>query len=156
MLCGLSLGALLMADLAAKHSGDGRLAGVFLMCPPIRMKGYLNFTAFISPLIPFVQTAEGFKEEGTELYYGAAARKLKDIRAMAKLALREAEGISCPVALIKAGNDSRVDPKSYDMLMKRIPKAELIVMPDAPHGIPYSEKRGELCDIFAGFLAALK
>ncbi|MBO4384864.1 MAG: alpha/beta fold hydrolase [Clostridia bacterium] len=155
ILCGLSLGALLMADLAAKHEGDGKLAGVFLICPPVKMKGYLNFCADIAPLIPFVQTADGFKTEGTELYYGMATRKLRDIRKMAKLALEGVGNIKAPVMLIEAGNDNRVDPKSYGIMMKKIPAARHIVIDGAPHGIPYSDHAPKLCDIFEGFLTTI-
>lgn len=155
ILCGLSLGALLMADLAAKREGDGKLAGVFLICPPIKMKGYLNFCSDIAPLIPYVQTADGFKTEGTELYYGMATRKLRDIRSMAKLALEGAEKIKAPVMLIEAGNDNRVDPKSYGIMMKKIPAVRHIVIDGAPHGIPYSDYAPKLCDIFEGFLTTI-
>ena len=155
ILCGLSLGALLMTDLAARRADDPRLAGVFLICPPIKMKGYLNFSAAIAPLIPYVQTADGFINGEFELYYGMATRKLKDIRAMSKLALEGAVKIKCPVSLVRAENDSRVNIKSYDMLKKRLPQAKLVEIKGAPHGIPYSDKSRELCDVFDGFLAGL-
>ena len=155
ILCGLSLGALLMTDLAAGHEDDPRLAGVFLICPPIKMKGYLNFSAAVAPIFPFVQTQDGFEPGEFELYYGIATKKLNDIKAMSRLALEGASRIKCPVSLIKAGNDSRVDKKSYDMLMKRLPQAKLVTIEDAPHGIPYSDKSRELCDVFDGFLAGL-
>lgn len=155
ILCGLSLGALLMADLAAKREGDGKLAGVFLICPPVRMKGYLNLCADASPLIPFVQTAEGFKNPEHEMYFGMATRKLRDIRSMAKIALDGMDRIKAPVMLVEAENDSRVDPKSYDLIKKKLPAARHIVIKDAPHGIPYSDQAPKLCDVFEGFVTTI-
>ena len=152
VLCGLSLGALLMADLAARRADDSRIAGVFLICPPIRMKSYLNFCAAIAPLIPYVQTADGFAHPGNELYYGMATRKLNDIKAAAGAALAGADRINAPVTLVEAGEDSRVDPKSYDMLEARLADHRRILIPGAPHGIPYSRYSGELCRIFEEFL----
>lgn len=154
-LCGLSLGALLMADLAGKHTDDPRLAGVFLMCPPIRMKAYLNVCADSAPLIPYVKTGDSFAQEGMEQYMGMATRKLNDIRKAARLARKAAGSISIPVMLVEAGRDSRVNPVSYRILMDKLPRASHIVIKDAPHGIPYSDKKDKLCDIFEGFLTPL-
>lgn len=152
VLCGLSLGALLMADLAARRAQDGKIKGVFLICPPIRMKAYLNFFAAVADIVPFVMTEESFRLEGAELYYGAASRKLRDIQRAAKAALNGASSISCPVTLVEAENDSRVDPKSYELLEKKLRDHSRVVIPGAPHGIPYSDKRGELCAEFEDFL----
>jgi pimeloyl-ACP methyl ester carboxylesterase len=141
-----------MADLAARHADDGRIKAVFLICPPIKMKFYLNFFAAVADLVPFVQTEDGFRVKDEEMYFGAAARKLRDIQRAAKAALNGASSISCPVMLVEAENDSRVDPKSYELLEKKLRDHSRVMIPGAPHGIPYSEKRGELCAIFEDFL----
>ena len=155
ILCGLSLGALLMAELAAELSDDPRIKGAFLICPPVKMKGYLNVCADLAWLIPYVQTADGFKSPEFEMYFGMATRKLNDIRKMARLVKKGAERISCPVTLIEAGEDSRVNRKSYYILTSRIPKATHTLLPGAPHGIPYSAYSEKLANIFEGFLATL-
>lgn len=152
LLCGLSLGALLMADLAARKSGDGLVAGVFLICPPVKMKGYLNFFAAIADIVPFVMTEESFRLEGAELYYGAASRKLRDIKTAARAALSGASSIPCPVMLVEAENDNRVNKKSYALLEERLADHSHVTIPGAPHGIPYSDNRDELCRVFEDFL----
>lgn len=156
ILCGLSLGALLMADLASKRRDDGRIMGVILICPPIRMKAYLNFFSFLSPLIPYVRTADGFRDPEFEMYYGMATRKLNDIRRMAVLAKRAAESIDAPTLLIEAGRDSRVNPVSYRILKSKLSDVEHVIIKDAPHGIPYSSKRDKLSDMFEGFIKGLE
>lgn len=152
VLCGLSLGALLSADLAAARSDDPMLAGVFLICPPVRMKGYLDFCAAIAPAIPYVQVGEGFTPGVNEMYFGMATRKLNDIKAASRAVMKAAEKIKVPVTLVEAENDSRVDPVSYKLLAEKLPQAERVMINGAPHGIPYSGKKDELCRIFEDFL----
>ncbi len=153
ILCGLSMGALLMAELAAKHKEDGRLAGLFIMCPPVRMKAYLNFSACIAPLAPYVLTAQGFNSNSDmEMYFGMASRKLWDIIALGKAVKKTASQIKCPALIIEAERDNRVAPVTYRILKKRMPTARHIIMLGAPHGIPYSPSAGELTGIFAEFL----
>lgn len=151
-LCGLSMGALLMADLAERQAGLESVDALMLICPPVKMKRYLNVSAFFAPLIPYVLTAEGFDgDPDKEMYYGMVSKKLNDIKRLSDAVRRHAGGISCPTLLVEAENDNRVDPDSYSILGARIPQAKLIIVREAPHGIPYSPKAGELQNIFEGF-----
>lgn len=153
-LCGLSMGALLMADLASRHADDARIAGVSVICPPLKMRGYLNFFSHLEGIAPYVLTSEGFKDDpDMEMYYGMATAKLKDIRILAKDVERYAARIKAPVQLIEAGRDNRVHPVTYKILEGKLGLSGHIVFPEAPHGIPYSDFRGELAELFAGFIA---
>lgn len=147
-LCGLSMGALLMADIAARRREDTRIAGLILMCPPVKMKLYLRFLGLVSPAVPFILTRDTFESKDTEIYCGTASRKLRDLMRLGRLVKDEAGAIACPTLLIKAGADDRVDEKSFDILMKKLPNARLAVIPGAPHGITYSPYRGEAVRLF--------
>ncbi|MBO4849062.1 MAG: alpha/beta fold hydrolase [Clostridia bacterium] len=151
-LCGLSMGALLMADLAERTADSGAVCGMTLICPPVKMKGYLNTLRTLSPLMPFVLTADSFEGTGTEIYCGTAARKLKDLDRLSKDVCRGLDRITAPTLLIEAENDNRVAPVSYDILTSRLPSAEYQLIHGAPHGIPYSDKRDELTALFAAYL----
>lgn len=151
-LCGLSMGALLMADLAERQAGFESVDAVMLICPPMKMKNYLNVSAFLSPIMPYVLTAESFDPDpDKEMYCGMVSKKLNDIKRLSDTVRRHAGGIACPTLLVEAENDNRVDPDSYAILGSRIPQAKLITVREAPHGIPYSPKAGELVNIFEGF-----
>lgn len=152
-LCGLSMGALLMAELAARHADDARISGVMLICPPVVMRGYLVFLAHICHIAPYVLTAEGFNEDpDMEMYYGTASRKLWDIIRLAHSVKRSASGIKAPVTLIEAERDNRVHPRTYSLLENKLGLKGHTLIKDAPHGIPYSPRRGELCGIFEKFI----
>lgn len=152
VLCGLSMGALLMADLAERNAGLGLIDGVMLICPPVRLKKYLNFCSHISRLIPYVQTRDEFPGGDMEMYCGMATAKLKDLRKLSDAVRTHTGALDMPVLLVEAGKDNRVDPESYNILRERIPHAEYVLMPEATHGIPYSESAQELCELFEGFL----
>ena len=151
LLVGLSMGALLMAELAAKNAGLKQIVGVMLICPPVKMQRYLRFTASIAPAAPFLLTADSFEHTGTELYCGTASKKLRDIESLGKLVKKDAELISAPTLLVEAENDNRVDPVSFEILEARIPDRRYVLIREAPHGIPYSPKKDELTDLFEEF-----
>ena len=147
------MGALLMAELAAKHSDDSGISGVMLICPPLKMKGYLNFTACIWPIAPYVLTAEGFNDDpDMEMYYGTASRKLWDIMAIARSVKKKASSIKAPVTLVEAGRDNRVHPKTYRVLENKLGLSGHTVIKDAPHGVPYSPYKQELTQLFERFI----
>ena len=151
-LCGLSMGALLMADLCERQAGLESIDALMLICPPVKMKGYLNAASVFSPIIPYVLTSDEFNgDPDMEMYYGMASKKLVDLRRLADSVRHHAGGIACPTLMVEAENDNRVDPDSYAILGARMPHAKLITIKEAPHGIPYSPKAGELVSIFEGF-----
>ena len=154
-LCGLSMGALLMADLAARRCAEGRIKGVVMICPPVKMKAYLNFSArALWPFAPYVLTADSFRPDpDAEMYYGMATKKLNDIIGLSTAVKKHAAEITVPVTLIEAGRDNRVDPVSYRILQKKLADCEHTVIEDAPHGIPYSAEADKLVEIFKEYLA---
>ena len=143
-LCGLSMGSLLMADLAARRKGDERIAGLMLICPPVKMKLYLRLLALVSPACPFILTRDTFESKTTEIYCGTATKKLRDLIKLGGIVKNEAERISSPTLLIMAGRDDRVSKRSFAILMKRIKCAEIVLVPEAPHGITYSPYKDEV------------
>lgn len=153
VLCGLSMGALLMADLAERKAGLELIDGLMLVCPPLKLKRYLDVCSLFAPIIPYVETREEFPAPDMEMYCGMATRSLKELKILADSVRRHTGAIDMPTLLIEAGNDNRVDPSSYRILRERIPQAEYVLMPDASHGIPYSDKADELCDRFEVFLS---
>lgn len=152
VLCGLSMGALLMADLAERKAGLELIDGLMLICPPVKLKRYLDICSWLAPLIPYVETREDFPSPDMEMYFGMASRSLKDLKYLGDSVRRHTGAIDMPTLLVEAGRDNRVDPASYRILRERIPQAEYVLMEDAVHGIPYSDKAEELCDLFEGFL----
>lgn len=153
-LCGLSMGALLMADLAARNCGDSRIDSLMLICPAVKFRGYLNTTRRLAALMPFVQTADSFEHTGTEIYCGTASHKLNDVMKLSRLVLKEADSITQRMLIVEAGDDNRVDPETYRMLSKLFPNSEHVFIGDAPHGITYSPKAEEVTEVFRDFLAA--
>lgn len=152
-LCGLSMGALLMAELAAKHENDSRIAGVMLICPPLKMRGYLVLSAHICHVAPYALTADGFNgNPDMEMYYGMASRKLWDIIKLAHAVKKDAHRIKAPVTLIEAGKDNRVHPSTYRILERELGMKGHIILKDAPHGVPYSPQSRELTELFTEFL----
>lgn len=156
-LCGLSMGALLMADLAERRASSG-VSGVMLICPPVKMKGYLKLFEALAPIAPYALTADGFDRgpDGTEIYMGVASKKLKEISRLSKAVRKGAARLTCPVLLVEAEEDNRVDPASYRILEKLLPQAEHRIIKAAPHGIPYSPQKAELCDIFEEYFKGIE
>ena len=152
VLCGLSMGALLMADLAERKAGLELVDGLMLICPPVKMKRYLRVCSMLAPVIPYVETREEFPSADMEMYCGMATRSLADLKELGDAVRRHTGAIDMPTLIVEAGLDNRVDPASYRILTERIPQAEYVLMPDAVHGIPYSDKADELCGLFGDFL----
>jgi len=156
ILCGLSMGALLMADLAERNAGLELIDGLIMMCPPIKFKTYLRVSSFFAPLIPYVLTKDEFPPgPEMEMYWGMATRKLADIMKLSSAVLHHAASLDMPVLLLEAGEDNRVDPASFDILRERIPNAEYVFVEGAPHGITYSPYAERACDEFTEFFKKL-
>lgn len=155
-LCGLSMGALLMADLAERRAGLELINGLIMMCPPIKFQRYLRVSSFFAPLIPYVQTKEAFPGPDMEMYWGMATKKLADITKLSAAVMHHAASLDMPVLLIEAGEDNRVDPASYPMLRERLPHAEYVFVEGAPHGITYSPFADEAARIFGDFIEKLE
>lgn len=151
LLCGLSMGALLMLDLAAKRAGEGSIRGVMAICPPVRMRGYLRAMGALAPLMPYIDTGETFEDKRTEIYGGTAPRKLRDLERLGKLVLSEAESVKAPVLLVEAEKDDRVLPSSFARLRERLPACEYAFIEAAPHGVTYSDQAGEVTRLFRQF-----
>ena len=155
-LCGLSMGALLMADLAERSAGHELIDGLMMICPPIKMKRYLRVSSLLAPVIPYVLTADSFDDDpDKEMYYGMASSKLAEIEKLSACVMHHTGGISCPVMMVEAEKDNRVDPVSYTQLAEHLPAARHEVISGAPHGIPYSDKANELCDLFESWFGEL-
>lgn len=155
-LCGLSMGALLMADLAERHSDDSRISGAVLICPPVKMRGYLTFSAkTLLRAAPYVLTSDGFRPDpDAQMYYGMATEKLNDIITLGNIVRKNASALKAPVTLVRAGRDNRVAPRSYRILRKKLAETDYICFDNAPHGIPYSDSRDELKEFFKDYLQA--
>ena len=157
-LCGLSMGALLMADLAERKAGLELINGLIMMCPPIKFKTYLKVSSFFAPLIPYVQTKDEFPPgPEKELYWGMATKKLADIKKLSNAVRHHAASLDMPVLLLEAGDDNRVDPVTFDILRERIPHAEYVYVENAPHGITYWDPYADQAtEIFAGYIEKLE
>lgn len=156
VLCGLSMGALLMADLAEREHGSEDIDGLMMICPPVKMKRYLRLCAAFSNAMPYILTNDTFEKLGTEIYCGMATSRLRELFSISKAVMRNIDQISVPTFIIEAENDDRVDPVTFDILTQRLPSAEYFFMKDAPHGVPYSPKKDELCDLFESFLKRIE
>lgn len=155
-LCGLSMGALLMADLAERKAGLQSFDAMMLICPPVRMKNYLRASRLAAAAIPYVLTSDSFSgRPDTEMYYGMATRKLKDVEKLSAYVIHHTGGIDCPVLIVEAEKDNRVDPVSYEMLLEHLPAARHEIIKDAPHGIPYSPQAEELCELFESYFGSM-
>ncbi|MCR5809279.1 MAG: alpha/beta fold hydrolase [Clostridiales bacterium] len=155
ILSGLSMGALLMADLAEKQAEKGDIAGLIMISPPVRMKRYLRICSAFSGVMPYVLTNETFESLTTEIYCGMATSRLKEIFRLSRAVTKDIDLISVPTLIVEAENDDRVDPVSYDMLTQRLPSAEYCLIRGAKHGITYCPQKYELCDKFEEFLTRI-
>ena len=155
ILCGLSMGALLMADLAERKRDDERVDSLIMISPALKMRGYLNFSNHVLKRVtPYVLTRESFNgNPDMEMYYGMATKKLHDIELLSKAVRSGVERISVPVRIIAAGKDIRVAPKTYRILRKALPDSEYSVIEGATHGIPYSAGACELVKEFKEYVS---
>jgi carboxylesterase len=151
LVCGLSMGALLSLLTAAERAGDGLIAGVMLICPPVKMRGYLRVMGVSAPFIPYLLTNETFESKHTEIYCGTASMKLRDLKRLGREAQAAAKRVNAPVLLIEAGKDDRVDPDSFRILREKLPSCEYALIEDAPHGVTYSDKADEVTRLFRQF-----
>lgn len=154
VLCGLSMGALLMADLAERRADDCRIDSLILISPALKMRAYLDFSNHVlKKAAPYVLTADSFKQgSDKEMYYGMATKKLNDIELLSKAVRSGARRIKAPVRLIAAGKDNRVAPSTYRILQKSLADCEYSVIEGAPHGIPYSAEADKLVEIFKEYV----
>lgn len=158
---GLSLGGILCGLLAEEEP----LAGLVLICTPIRMKRYLRTARALSPIIPVVGYPEsrgGKPAWGDNLYaqmYGGfSTRKLVDLSRLARKLEKNLDKIECPTLIVSAGQDDKVDPKSIEVFCSgavNAPSVDLAEFDHSPHGCTYGPEREEIAARCAAFVSAL-
>ena len=152
---GLSLGGLISGLLAEEED----LAGCVMICPPVRMKGYLRFAGAVSGLFPYVQYGDkkadrALKDAYHSMLPGMATAKMRDLGRMGKRFSGEIGRIRCPLLAIEAGLDNKVDPDTFRILKEGVPGMEYRLFPDAAHGCTYGEKREEVAACVADWIRA--
>jgi len=155
---GLSLGAILACLLAESRP----LAGLMMMCAPVKMPTYLHVARFISPLLPVVRFPEDDEDDATswrndphaQMYDGFSTVKLRDLKRLNRRLCMNLENVSCPVFIVQARHDDKVLPTSFDTLRKGMINAttlEFLELENSPHGCTYGPERDRVATLAADF-----
>ncbi len=158
VLIGLSLGGLLSGLLAAEKP----VAGLVLICPPVVMMPFLNFSRRVSFFAPFVRYEPKRAEmrepdPAANMLSGMATKKLVDLNRLRRRLIRALPELRCPVLAIQAAYDDKVHPRTYEILRDRLTRAPftLKLMEHSPHGCTYGPEREAVAAHVAEFVAAV-
>lgn len=159
---GLSLGGILAGLLAERRE----LKGLMMICAPVKTLPYLRVARVISPLLPFVRYPSDEEDDAdswrknpyAQMYDGFSTVKLKDLARLTRHLKKDLGQIACPVLVLQARHDDKVDPASVDILRKGLSDAvplDFIMLENSPHGCTYGPERELVGTLAADFAARL-
>jgi len=165
-LVGFSSGGALALTLAAEK--PERLAGVAAVSVPLKFRNKnLNFVPLghgANKLIRWVSSFEGIKpfrpnesEHPHINYRNMPMRSLFELRRLVDELDDRLPDVRCPVTLVQGTEDQVVDPKSVEMIYKKLgsPEKSLHMVPSRRHGI-LNEDIGDTHETLLSFLASLR
>ena len=156
---GLSLGGILAGLVAERRE----LKGLMMICAPVKTQAYLSVARVISPILPFVRYPRDEDEEDSwrknpyaQMYDGFSTIKLKDLARLTRHLKKDLDKIACPVFVLQARYDDKVDPASVDILRKGLTAAaplDFLTLDNSPHGCTYGPERELVGSLAADFAA---
>ena len=149
-VCGLSMGALLTVQLAAKHHD---LAAIALLAPAIDFAGATWLFASVLgrlPALPFIVGKGGRDMRNPAVEDGAyGAIPLRwgpELHALSVDALKLAHRVRAPALLVHGARDRTVSPSSARKLARQLAgPSEVRIVPQSGHVLPLDVDSGEVC-----------
>jgi len=164
-LVGFSTGGALALRLAAEQPEN--LAGVVAVSVPVKFRNrnliFVTVIHGINKLTKWVSSLEGlmpFRLNESEHphinYRHIPMRGLFELRRLVDNMQRRLADVTCPVAVIQGTEDQIIDPKSADIILKKIASTDvsLHMIPSKRHGI-LSEDIGGTQELVTSFLMSL-
>ncbi len=164
-LVGFSTGGALALRLAAEQPEN--LAGVVAVSVPVNFRNrnliFVTVIHGINKLTKWVSSLEGlmpFRLNESEHphinYRHIPMRGLFELRRLVDNMQRRLADVTCPVAVIQGTEDQIIDPKSADIILKKIASTDvsLHMIPSKRHGI-LSEDIGGTQELVTSFLMSL-
>lgn len=164
-LVGFSTGGALALRLAAEQPVN--LAGVVAVSVPVKFRNrnliFVTVIHGINKLTKWVSSLEGlmpFRLNESEHphinYRHIPMRGLFELRRLVDNMQRRLADVTCPVAVIQGTEDQIIDPKSADIILKKIASTDvsLHMIPSKRHGI-LSEDIGGTQELVTSFLMSL-
>ncbi len=162
---GFSTGGALALRLAAEHPEN--LAGVVAVSVPVKFRNrnliFVPVIHGINKLTRWVSSLEGlmpFRANDSEHpdinYRHIPMRGLFELRRLVDDMKRRLSDVTCPVAVIQGTEDQIIDPKSADIILKKVASKDtsLHMIPSKRHGI-LSEDIGGTQELVTSFLMSL-
>ena len=164
-LVGFSTGGALALRLAAEQPEN--LAGVVVVSVPIKFRNrnliFVSVIHGINKLTKWMTSLEGLmpfrlnESEHPDINYRhIPMRGLFELRRLVDNMKRRLGDVTCPVAVIQGTEDQIIDPKSADIILKKVAStdASLHMIPSKRHGI-LSEDIGGTQELVTSFLMSL-
>lgn len=164
-LVGFSTGGALSLRLAADR--PERLVGVGAISVPMRFRDrnmiFVPLVHGVNQLMRWVSSLEGvmpFRPRDSEHphinYRNVPIRGLYELERMVDELEERLPDVQCPVTLIQGTEDPVVEPKSAELIYKKLGTSQktLVTLPSTRHGILY-EDIGDTQQMIVSFLAAL-
>ena len=92
------------------------------------------------------------------MYGGFSTRKLVDLGRLAQKLKRNLDRIDCPVLIVAAGKDDKVDPASVELFCSgavNAPSVDYVEFEGSPHGCTYGPEREQVAARCAEFVSGL-
>lgn len=160
---GLSLGGVLAGLMAEETEIDGAC----MVCAPVRMRGFLRVSRLIRHLAPFVTYPDPpvaddpesqLRARYTQMYSGFCPRKLQDLKLLCDRLVAGLDRICCPLLLVQAAGDDKVDPVSASIVVRgavHAPRIDYRFLYHSPHGCTYGPEREAAAEECARFIRSV-
>lgn len=151
---GLSLGGVLSGLLAAERP----LSGLCMLCAPVVMRSWLQWTRRASLFLPFVRYPEETYGSYAQMYGGFSTRKLRDLERLRRRLIRALPAIACPTLLVEAAHDNKVDPRTVPLVRARainVPRLSVERLENSPHGCTYGLERDRAAELVSVFVRSV-
>lgn len=165
-LCGLSAGALLSVQLAARsyiREGLPDFSAMALLAPAVDFAGLTRvFTEVIGrlPALPFVVGKAGRDiqsktyERADGAYEAIPLRWGRELRQLRDEAMRLAPRVHAPTLLLHGARDRTVRPSGAFRLARELPSSEVRILPQSGHVLPLDLESDAVCAAVRDFFLA--
>ena len=149
-----------MGGTLALLTAQGRdVAGIALICAPLKLKPYLSLSGPVGLVKHFIinDGAAYYKDNPyAQGYVGTPLRRLADVRLLMVSANRGLSKVTCPALILQARKDRRISLKSVKMLQDGLKSknVETVYLEKSNHGAPYEQERDEIAARIVEFVQA--
>jgi len=149
-----------MGGTLALLMAQGReVAGVALICTPLKLKPYLSLSGPLGLVKPYLMgdlTASYEDNPYAQGYAGTPLRRLADVRLLMAAAQRGLSKVTCPLLIIQSRKDKRISLKSVGMIQRGVKSRDVgtVYLEHSNHGAPYEQERDDVAARCAAFVEA--